>query len=74
MPSPKNNNQQPDENENDDGSHTLYAVPNKTSEDKLSNWLPAPKGTFSLYIRAYWGKQAILDGTWKPPVIKKVSS
>ncbi|PHR64854.1 MAG: hypothetical protein COA55_12955 [Alcanivorax sp.] len=58
---------------NDDGSLTLYAGHNKPSEDKLSNWLPAPQGTFSLYIRAYWGKQAILDGTWKPPVIKKVS-
>ena len=27
------------------------------------NWLPAPKGHFSLYIRAYWGKEGILDGS-----------
>jgi hypothetical protein len=33
--------------------------------------LPAPDGHFSLYIRAYWGKRAILDGSWKPPVIRK---
>jgi len=26
-----------------------------------SNWLPAPSGTFSLYIRAYWAEKAILD-------------
>jgi hypothetical protein len=31
--------------------------------------LPAPQGLFSLYFRAYCADQAILDGTWKPPVI-----
>jgi hypothetical protein len=36
------------------------------------HWLPAPAGTFSLYIRAYWGENAILDGTWTPPTIEKV--
>ncbi|TDG09809.1 hypothetical protein E1N52_04615 [Paraburkholderia guartelaensis] len=36
-----------------------------------SNWLPAPAGPFSLYIRAYWGKQPILDASWKPPQIRK---
>jgi hypothetical protein len=34
--------------------------------------VPAPKGPFSLYIRAYWAEQAILDGTWMPPNVKKV--
>jgi hypothetical protein len=41
-------------------------------KDKESTWLPAPKGHFSLYLRAYWAEKAILDGTWKPPVVKKV--
>lgn len=58
---------------NDDGSLTLYASHSKPSDDKVSNWLPAPQGTFSLYIRAYWGKQAILDGSWEPPIIKKAN-
>jgi hypothetical protein len=40
--------------------------------DKESNWLPTPAGTFSLYVCAYWGRQDILDGSWKPPVIHKV--
>lgn len=57
---------------NDDGSLTLYASAKSPGKDKESNWLPAPDGAFSLYIRAYWGKKAILDGTWKPPAIKKV--
>jgi hypothetical protein len=57
---------------NPDGSLTLYASTQPPGEDKETNWLPAPGGTFSLYIRCYWGKEAILDGTWKPPVIKRV--
>ena len=42
-------------------------------QGKESNWLPAPNGTFSLYLRAYWPEKAILDGTWKPPVVKIAS-
>jgi hypothetical protein len=57
---------------NDDGSLTLYAGAKSPAEAKESNWLPAPKGPFSLYMRAYWSEKAILDGSWKPPVVKKV--
>jgi hypothetical protein len=53
-----------------DGSLTLYAGAKSPGKDKESNWLPAPQGHFSLYIRAYWGKQPILDGTWQPPAVK----
>jgi len=56
---------------NDDGSLTLYAGGGSPGADKQSNWLPAPAGPFSLYIRAYWGKQGILDGSWKPPAIER---
>lgn len=52
-----------------DGSLTLYAGARSPGADKESNWLPAPDGHFSLYIRAYWGKQPILDGSWQPPRI-----
>jgi hypothetical protein len=55
---------------NTDGSLTLYAGAKSPGRAKESNWLPAPNGTFSLYIRAYWADNAILDGTWKPPVVK----
>ena len=57
---------------NADGSLTLYAGGKSPGSDKESNWLPAPNGTFSLYIRAYWPEQTILDGTWTPPIIEKV--
>jgi hypothetical protein len=57
---------------NKDGSLTLYAGAVSPGKDRESNWLPAPKEPFSLYIRAYWGKQTILDGTWKPPAIERL--
>ena len=57
---------------NADGSLTLYAGATSPGADKESNWLPAPKGTFSLYIRCYWAEPAILDGTWMPPNVEKV--
>jgi hypothetical protein len=56
---------------NADGSLTLYAGAKSPGADKESNWLPAPNGRFSLYIRAYWGKEGILDGSWKPPAVVK---
>lgn len=52
---------------NPDGSLTIYVGNKSPGIDKESNWLPAPDGDFSLWIRAYWPDQAILDGTWTPP-------
>lgn len=57
---------------NADGSLTLYIAPTSPGKGKESNWLPSPKEPVSLYIRAYWGKEPILDGSWQPPVIKKI--
>jgi hypothetical protein len=57
---------------NNDGSLTLYAGAKSPGAGKESNWLPAPDGTFSLYLRAYWADKAILDGEWKSPIVKKV--
>jgi len=52
---------------------TLYAGAKSPGKDKESNWLPAPNGTFSLYIRAYWSDKAILDGTWLPPKVESMT-
>ena len=57
---------------NADGSLTLYASAKSPGADKESNWLPAPDGTFSLYMRTYWSDKAILDGKWMPPEVEKV--
>ena len=38
------------------------------------NWLPAPKGSdFTLFGRACWPKASVMDGTWTPPPVQKVS-
>ncbi len=58
---------------NEDGSLTLYVGSQSPAIDKEDKWLPAPDGTFSLYIRAYWGEEPILDGSWQPPKIDAVN-
>jgi hypothetical protein len=57
---------------NDDGSLTIYLGNKSPGKDKETNWLPAPAGNFSIWLRAYWPDQAILDGSWKPPVIARL--
>jgi hypothetical protein len=52
---------------NTDGSLTLYVGAKSPGANKEKNWLPAPSGPFSLYIRAYWAEKPVLDGQWKPP-------
>lgn len=53
-----------------DGSLTIYVQPNAPGADKESNWLPAPAEDYSLYIRAYWPMESIVNGEWVPPTIK----
>ena len=57
---------------NADGSLTIYLGNKSPGEDKESNWLPVPAGNFSIWLRTYWPDQAILDGTWKPPVVSRL--
>ncbi|MBR0650185.1 DUF1254 domain-containing protein [Roseomonas terrae] len=56
---------------NQDGSLTLYAGKDNPGQGREANWIPAPDENFSLYIRAYWGQQSVLDGTWQPPKVEK---
>ena len=52
-----------------DGSLTLTASATPPADQELrANWLPAPAGPFSLFLRAYWPEQPILDGAWTPPI------
>ncbi|MDE3111599.1 MAG: DUF1214 domain-containing protein [Chloroflexota bacterium] len=55
---------------NADGSVDIY-VQNAAPPGHGSNWLPAPAGSFLLWLRVYMPGRAILDGTWKaPPVVE----
>jgi hypothetical protein len=59
---------------NADGSLTIYVQANPPPEAQRANWLPSPKGSdFSLYMRAYWPKTAIIDGSWTPPAVMKAN-
>jgi len=57
---------------NADGSLTFYVQATPPSGDQRTNWLPAPKDAdFSLFMRAYWPKTEVIDGSWTPPAVKK---
>jgi hypothetical protein len=55
-----------------DGGLTLIIQKESPGKDKESNWLPAPKGPFIMYMRLYWPKEAALEGKWKAPPLNKV--
>jgi hypothetical protein len=56
---------------NSDGSLTIYVQADPPPDELRVNWLPAPKeGDFSLDIRAYWPKAAVLEGAWTPPPVE----
>jgi len=60
---------------NPDGSIDLYIQAESPGKEREANWLPAPKGKFSLVLRMYGPKQSppsIMDGTWTPPPVRRV--
>ena len=56
-----------------DGSLTLYIQNESPGKDAESNWLPAPKDAFNLFMRLYWPKKEVLDGSWKPPQVRNLA-
>lgn len=59
---------------NADGSLTIYVQAEEPKDaGQRANWLPAPKGDFSLYVRAYWPKPAVIDGSWTPPAVTRAN-
>jgi hypothetical protein len=54
------------------GGYTFYIQNESPGIDKESNWLPAPKGPFTVALRLYWPKPDALNGTWKAPQAVKV--
>jgi hypothetical protein len=54
------------------GALTIYVqVEAPTDPAQRANWLPAPSGDFSLYVRAYWPRAEIMEGSWTPPAVVK---
>src|SRR2546423_1703064 len=54
-----------------DGGLTLYFQNESPGKDKESNWLPAPKRPFIMYMRLYWPKAEAVEGKWTAPKLKK---
>jgi hypothetical protein len=57
---------------NADGSLDLYFQNESPGKDKEANWLPAPKGEFSLLMRLYAPKSDALTGHWNPLPVMRV--
>ena len=57
---------------NPDGSLDIYIQAQTPGPDRESNWLPSGEGIFNLTIRLYWPEEAILSGTWHPPVPERI--
>jgi hypothetical protein len=59
---------------NADGSLAIYVQADPPPGALRANWLPSPKDSdFSLFLRAYWPKTAIIDGSWTPPAVMKTN-
>jgi hypothetical protein len=54
-----------------DGGLTLIIQNESPGKDKEANWLPAPKGPFSMIMRLYWPKAEAMEGKWTAPPVKK---
>jgi hypothetical protein len=59
---------------NADGSLDLYFQNDSPGKDKEANWLPAPKGAFTLTMRLYSPQPDALTGKWNPPSVKKAEA
>ncbi|OWT74988.1 MULTISPECIES: DUF1254 domain-containing protein [unclassified Achromobacter] len=60
-------------NVEEDGTATIYLQYEQPLAERTRNWLPAPQsGHFSLVMRLYWPQDAAVEGTWKPPQIRRL--
>ena len=57
----------------EDGSLSILVGPALAGgADRASpNRLVTPTGSFSVYLRIYWPEDAVLDGSWTPPPVRR---
>ncbi len=56
---------------NGDGSLDIYIQASSPGKDKESNWLPVADAPFTLMLRLYSPKLAVLDGDWNAPRVTR---
>lgn len=54
-----------------DGSVTIYVQADPPKRSSTANWLPVPRGPFSLLFRVYGPQGSALEGTYVPPKIHR---
>ena len=59
---------------NPDGSLDLWFQTETPGQGREANWLPAPKGPFTLTMRLYAPKDEALTGQWNPPPVSRVEA
>ncbi|MGW5237617.1 DUF1214 domain-containing protein [Monashia sp. NPDC004114] len=57
---------------NADGSVDIY-IQNSAPPGRETNWLPAPEGKFTLWLRVYLPGQVILDGAYAVPPVARAA-
>lgn len=57
-----------------DNGITLHIQRETPGEERESNWLPAPNGSFVLVLRLYWPKPEAFGNKWKQPAVTRLEA
>jgi hypothetical protein len=57
-----------------DGSLTIYIQHDNPGDARAANWLPAPGGPMRLVLRAYQPDEAMIEGRYRVPAVRRNSS
>jgi hypothetical protein len=57
-----------------DGSLTIYIQRERPTGERAANWLPAPAGPMRLVLRAYQPDEALIEGRYRVPAVRRNSS
>ncbi|MFE5833718.1 DUF1214 domain-containing protein [Streptomyces sp. NPDC056488] len=56
---------------NPDGSPDIHVQHENPGPDREGNWLPAPAGSFNVFLCLYRPRKPALTGDWTPPALRR---
>jgi len=56
-----------------DGSLEIYLQQDQPEQAMRANWIPLPKGDFNLFFRFYLPNQSMIDQSYVPPPVRRVT-